>query len=158
MARTEMNHPSTPKSHQLPATPPCSPYLSSPEHSGLSSQAESLSLFLSEQALTTDDLDRLHSDLINVQLLVLEKKARDGEAGAHDLADREIHTSGDGTPIRNLPLFHEDGWETILIFIFQDSDSDLSYDASSDGIFSDTSPGEAASETSSDGDSSEAGE
>ena len=53
-------------------------------------------------------------------------------------------------------MFHEDGWEPI--FISQDSDSDLSHDASSNGGFSDTSSGEASSETSSDVDSSEAGE
>ena len=55
-----------------------------------------------------------------------------------------------------MPLFDEEGWEPIGIF--QDSSSDLSRDASSDGAFSDTSPGEASSGISSDGDSSEAGE
>jgi hypothetical protein len=55
-----------------------------------------------------------------------------------------------------LPLLYGDGWEPLEIF--QDSDSDLSREASSDEGFSDTSIDEASTETSSDGDSSEASE
>lgn len=69
--------------------------------------------------------------------------------------DREIPSSGDDTPITVLPLFDEEGWEPIGIF--QDSDSDLSREASSDDG-SDTSTEEGSSETSSDGGSSEASE
>ncbi|PVH71034.1 hypothetical protein DL98DRAFT_521330 [Cadophora sp. DSE1049] len=151
MVPTEIVPHGIPIPHQLPATPPCSPRPSTPEQSRLGSQAKSLLLLQSAQAPTIEDLEHLSSQLVKAHLPVMT-----GESMASELGDREIHSSGDDTPVTVLPLFDEDGWEPIGIF--QDSDSDLSREASSDGGFSDTSTGEASSETSSDGDSSEASE
>jgi hypothetical protein len=73
--------------------------------------------------------------------------------------DREIHCSGEDPSINSLPLFHGDGWDLIWdTAIDLSPDSDLPRDASSDECFSDTSPAEASSETSSDGTFSEHGE
>ena len=85
MAPTEMIQDAIPISYQLPATLLCSPALSSPEHSRLSSKAESSSLLQSAQASTTDDFERLDSKLKKAQLYVLVEKPRDGEAVAHEL-------------------------------------------------------------------------
>jgi len=70
--------------------------------------------------------------------------------------EKEIHSSGDDTLVINLLLFDGQGWDPIGIF--QDSDSDLSRDVPSEAGFSDTSTGEASSESSSDGNSNEANE
>ena len=85
MAPTEMIPHGIPIPHQLPATPPCTPGLSPPEHSRLSSQAESSSLLQSGQAPTNDDLELLDSKLKKSQLLILAEKSKDGEIVAHEL-------------------------------------------------------------------------
>ncbi|KAH6667183.1 hypothetical protein B0J14DRAFT_659156 [Halenospora varia] len=156
MAPTEMIQNGNPLAHQQPATPPCSPGLSSPEYSRLSSQAESPSLLQSAQAPTIDDLEQLNSKLVKAQLSVWAEESKDGESVAHELGDGEIHGSGEDTSVNSLPLFHRGGWELIWdTTIDLSPDSDQSRDTSSDEGFSDTSPDEASSETSSDGTFSE---
>ena len=85
MAPTERTQDGIPIFHQLPATPPCSPGLSSPEHSRLDLQAGGPSLLQSAQVPTIDDLELLDSMLKKAQLLVLAQKSNDGESAAHEL-------------------------------------------------------------------------
>ncbi|MAD82834.1 MAG: hypothetical protein CL912_07715 [Deltaproteobacteria bacterium] len=65
MAPTEMTQ------DGIPATPPCSPDLSSPDQSRLRSQDESSSLLQSAHAPAIDDLEQLSSKLTKARLTVL---------------------------------------------------------------------------------------
>jgi len=71
MALTEMIPHGIPIPYQIPATPPCSPRPSTPEHSRSSWQAKSLRLTQFAQAPTTEDLEHLSSQLVKAHLPVM---------------------------------------------------------------------------------------